>query len=361
MPKKEKQKILIIDDDKDSVKLLYFFLTYQYKLYFSLESKQGYKLAQKVRPDLILLDIFMPGMNGYEVCQKLKQNKDTEQIPVIFITGANTEAEEIKGLEYGAVDYLSKPLSAPIVKARIHNHLKLAQTLQEIIKTNSLREDIEQITRHDLKTPLNGILGLSQILLDNPDLSDDDKEILEAIESSSYSMQDLINRSLDLMKIENGTYLYHPIEINLIDIIFRIKAGITKLSEAKQINIEFLVNGELAKKESEFIALGDASLTYSMLGNLISNALEASPNNETLGIHCYNSHKNCKITITNKGAIPKEIRSTFFNKYVTHEKLGGTGIGAYSAKLIANMQLGDITFSVSDAENSTTLDVLLKR
>lgn len=120
-----RQTILIIDDTPINIRILSELLMEDYEILFSTSGADGLQRAQADRPDLILLDIMMPGMDGYEVCRRLKADPATEAIPVIFVTALGQEADEAKGLQIGAIDYITKPISPPIVKARVHNHLKL--------------------------------------------------------------------------------------------------------------------------------------------------------------------------------------------------------------------------------------------
>ncbi len=120
-----KQKILIVDDAPANIGILGQTLMADYELRVATNGAAALDIAVADSPDIILLDIMMPGMDGYEVCRRLKDNESTRHIPVIFVTGKSEEEDETKGLELGAVDYITKPFSAPIVKARVKNHLEL--------------------------------------------------------------------------------------------------------------------------------------------------------------------------------------------------------------------------------------------
>ncbi|MDM8535411.1 diguanylate cyclase [Desulfobacterales bacterium HSG17] len=121
-----KQRILIVDDETANIKILASALQSHYHISFALNGEASLKLVKNDElPDLILLDIVMPGINGYEVCVYLKKKQRTKNIPIIFITSMSSEEDETKGLEIGAVDYITKPFSMPIVKARIKTHLEL--------------------------------------------------------------------------------------------------------------------------------------------------------------------------------------------------------------------------------------------
>lgn len=122
----EKTTILVVDDTPDNIDVLSGVLRPFYKVRAALNGERALKIAcGEMKPDMILLDIMMPGMDGYEVCRKLKANPATAKIPIIFITAKNQEEDEQKGLELGAVDYITKPISPPIVLSRIKTHLAL--------------------------------------------------------------------------------------------------------------------------------------------------------------------------------------------------------------------------------------------
>jgi Amt family ammonium transporter len=141
MLSKNKRKILIVDDIPTNIAVLTEILMSDYKMVCATNGKDALKLAASAAPDLVLLDIMMPGMDGYEVCRQLKSNKATLNIPVIFLTAKNQESDEVKGLEVGAVDYISKPFSAGILKHKVRIHLELKlhrENLEEIIQERTI-------------------------------------------------------------------------------------------------------------------------------------------------------------------------------------------------------------------------------
>ena len=121
-----KQKILIVDDTPENIQILMETLKDDYKIVAAINGEKALKMAEMIPlPDIILLDIMMPGMDGYEVCNRLKDNEKTRYIPVVFITALSEEEDEAKGLALGAVDYIAKPINPELVKARVRNHLEL--------------------------------------------------------------------------------------------------------------------------------------------------------------------------------------------------------------------------------------------
>jgi PleD family two-component response regulator len=120
-----KPVILVVDDIPENVQVLGELLSKEYDIYFALDGNQALEQARRVKPDLILLDVMMPVMNGYEVCRCLKESEEFRDIPVIFITALDQPEHESQGLELGAVDYITKPFNSKLVLLRVHNHLKM--------------------------------------------------------------------------------------------------------------------------------------------------------------------------------------------------------------------------------------------
>ena len=138
------QTVLIVDDTPANIEILSSILGAEYEVLFATSGREALDLVARQIPDLILLDIMMPAMDGYEVCKQLKANPQTRNVPVIFITALSEEADEARGLEVGAIDYISKPISAPIVKARVRNHLQLKR-YRDILEDLTARDGLTGI------------------------------------------------------------------------------------------------------------------------------------------------------------------------------------------------------------------------
>jgi len=139
-----KSKILIVDDEQMFVQLMEATLKDEYELLFALNSDEALKMANEERPDLILLDVVMAPESGFDVCYTLKNEPRTKNIPILFITSSTTMKDEVRGLELGAVDYITKPVNPPIVKARVRNHMELKK----------YKDKLERIAAEDVLTGL---------------------------------------------------------------------------------------------------------------------------------------------------------------------------------------------------------------
>jgi len=359
--KKDRPIIMVVDDEKANIDVLAGLLTPEYRVVVAINGLQALKrLTRSPLPDLILLDIMMPEMDGYEVCQHIKKDERTNDIPVIFVSARGDTEDEMKGLKLGAVDYITKPLRGAIVKARVANHIELKLNREhlkqqnELLKENmKLREDVERITRHDLKTPLCGIISLPDTILYDDRVPSEHLESLKAIRSSGYKMLNMINLSLDLVKMEQGSYKLSPALVNIHVNIQKIIQDLKSQADSKNSRIILQINHHEPEPYEEFYVVGEELLCYSMAANLIKNAVEACPSETDIHIHMKNDDSQfAQIQINNQGMVPKTIQDKFFEKYATHKK-HGTGLGTYSAKLMAETMNGSIQMQTDETEGTT--------
>lgn len=363
--------ILVVDDVTDNIDVLVGLLQDEYKVRAAKSGEAALKLlvGTGALPDLILLDVMMPDMDGFEVCRRLKAYPRTAGIPVIFLTAVDDATDVVRGFELGAVDYVTKPANPTVLKVRVRNHLTRSKAFAELQKQNEvmaenlhLREEVDRITAHDLKNPIGGIINFTEMLLSDDMMTQDQRELLQSVDDSAHTLLNMVTLSLDLFKIEQGTYEMQPSRVDLVEVVRKILAEKNPEIDAKKIEVKNtlrLLHPE-KDKEPEFQVMGDGLLCYSMLGNLIKNAVEAAPHGGHLIITFTEGEDGLgTVTITNSGATPEGVRATFFDKYVTAGKKGGTGLGTYSAKLLAEVQQGSISMQVNDERNETTLTVTI--
>jgi two-component system, sensor histidine kinase and response regulator len=359
-----KRTVLVIDDTSEDIAILNEELKVDYRVQAATDHDAAMKIIRSTPPDLILLDIMMPGMDGYQLCRELKAERSTAGIPVIFVTVRDAVEHEAAGFAVGCVDYIAKPVNPLLVKARVKTHidLKLAredlERQNEVLRENArLREEVEQISRHDLKNPLMIILNVPSLLLEKPNVTPDQKKLLQMTLDAGRKMLEMINRSIDLYKMENGAYELHPATVDVVAVARQIALANSKTAVEKNVAIELSVRGKPAEASDAVTATAEELLVYSMLANLVRNAVEACPAGEKVSLD-FSSSAGCLITIHNAGAIPQKIRGRFFQKFATAEKPGGTGLGGYSAKLIARTLGGTISFETSE-DAGTTITVTL--
>ncbi|MFC1866696.1 response regulator [Thermodesulfobacteriota bacterium] len=351
--------VMVVDDTETNIDILVETLSDEYDVSVAMDGKSALKDIEENPPDLILLDIMMPEMDGYEVCRRLKADEKTRDIPVIFVTAMQEMEDETKGFEVGAVDYITKPISPPIVRARVKNHLELELARKTLEKQNkelqeaaTLREDVDRIMRHDLKSPLNLIIGAPQAIMTFGEVNEKQQKYLRYIEEAGYRMLDMINRSLDLFKMERGLYECKFEQVDIVDILKKVVTETQSLCAMNDGNIAVFLDGRPLTEEDVFFIPGEQLLFFSMLENLTKNAIEASPEGAQVGV-LLDKDDSLRIKIQNSGTVPVAIRDKFFDKYVTSDKENGTGLGTYSAKMIAETINGNISMESSDEQGTT--------
>jgi PAS domain S-box-containing protein len=237
--------------------------------------------------------------------------------------------------------------------------LHVLTDISPLKEAEQLREDVERITRHDLKSPLNSIYGSAQLIEMNKALSPEHREYVDIIKQSVHRMTNLIDQSLSLYKMEKGSYEVQSSEVVIEDVLQRVVREFDPQLRDSGIELVRESNGFSASSPIIASVYGEDLLCYSLFANLVKNAVEASENGDTVRITV--TRKNSEwisVSIWNRTPLPREIQEHFGAKYLTHGKKRGTGLGLYSARLMTETQGGTLTWS-SLEEEGTTITVTL--
>ena len=218
------------------------------------------------------------------------------------------------------------------------------------------REEVERIMRHDLKNQLHTMLNIPRLILKHYQMTARHSRLLHSIEGSAGHMLEMINLSLDLHKIERGSYPYNPQPLDIVALTERVEGEMELLAQQKQITFLNQVDGALHQPGVSITIYAEKLLTHALLNNLLKNAIEASPSIRIITVAINRRKEKIDIRITNHGEVPVEIRTHFFEKYMTHGKLRGTGLGTYSARLFTEVQGGTISLD-SETEGYTTIEL----
>ena len=212
-----------------------------------------------------------------------------------------------------------------------------------------LREDVERMSRHDLKTPLNSIIGVARLLREDPNLPAEQRELLAISERAGYRMLEMVNLSLDLSRMELGTYEFRPQAVNLVDVVSRVLLDLDVLAATAEVEValQHSFGGPVYARAEEL-------LCYSLLANVLKNAVEATPPGGTVRIGIEPGDP-VRLWVRNPARVPAPVAGRFFDKYVTAGKAGGMGLGTYSARLMARVQEGDLAMSTGDDGTLLTL------
>lgn len=353
-------RILIVDDEPANIEVMAAMLGGGYAVAGAASGAEALEMAQSAPlPDLILLDVMMPDMDGLELCRRLKASPATRDVPVIFVTARDEDADEALGFFLGAVDYITKPAAPEIVRARVRTHVALRHATAELEFRNleleeaiTAREDMERVMRHDLKGPLNAIVGLPDVLLHGGGLDERTVRMLRAIRDAGTRMLGMINLSLDLARMEKGTFALHPVAVDVAAVLDGVRGELGNLLSGFAVDLAVEIDHPAPVR-----VWGEEVLVRTLLSNLVKNAVEASPEGGRVAVKVH-AERPVWIAITNAGAVPDAVRDRFFDKYVTSGKRGGTGLGTYSARLMAEAMGGTVELDTS-AAGMTTVSVSL--
>lgn len=356
----EKTTVLVIDDSPLDISVLTEILKAEHHVLGATGPEAAFGVLHSGKlPDLIILDVMMPEIDGLQLCRQIKADPTTTNIPVIFVTAKDAVEDEASGFAAGAVDYVAKPVNPHLVRARVRTHLELKRIRESLEKQNEtlkenarLREEMESINRHDLKNPLMVILNIPNLIARQPNITADQKKWIEMIEDAARKMLEMINRSIDMCKMENGTYELHAKPTDTLSVARQIATAYAEIAQKKGVTLNLDVRGSPANMADTFIINTEELLFYSMLSNLVRNAIEAAPAGSKVLLSFRDGDADV-IAVHNEGAIPEKIRDRFFEKFATAGKPGGTGLGAYSAKLIAKTLGGTISFETSEKAGTT--------
>lgn len=236
--------------------------------------------------------------------------------------------------------------------------LQVAMDIDSIKEAESLRDDIDSILRHDLKNPVNGILGMCKLLNAATSLTPEQQEFVDLIQISGENLLDLVNKSLDLHKIERGVYEFSPEPVDVDELLSPVIA--TNRSSVSKSNIIILHDPCAPNREDRPRVLVEPALCRTAFSNIIGNAVEATPRGGQVTVKSCIEDGFVRVDIHSPSVIPEEIRDRFAEKFVSSGKFGGTGLGAYSARLLTEFQGGSMSWQSSE-EEGTVISLFLPR
>ena len=349
----KRQKIFIVDDNTINIKVLSETLHNRYDISFAKDGHEALEIIPKAVPDLILLDIMMPGIDGYEVCRQLKNERHTKNIPVIFITARDTNEDEKKGFDCGAVDYIKKPFRAEIVLARIKTHLELklhrdklsgivTERTSQLIHSDRLATigTIASAVAHEIKNPLFYISGNIELIQQYARENN-----FEAINGKIKKVFDGINRINRLTESLNGYSRLDATTLLICSIDEIVKDAVVIISHTlRHRNISLSIDDIPASLK----IYCDFQKMSQIFVNLINNAIDAIGDNEGfIKISAEKNNDKIVVTIVDNGSgISEENINDVFTPYITSkEKNKGTGLGLFIVKRIIEDHNGTIALS----------------
>ncbi len=358
--------ILVVDDQMTNLKILSSILSKEYSLGIANSGENAMKYLENNTPDLILLDIMMPEMDGYEVCQKIKQDEACQDIPVIFLTAKTDIDDVVKGFEYGAVDYITKPFNISELKVRVRNHLNLQAARNELKKANAQLTKINQekdrffsIIAHDLRSPLSGFAGLSELLVEQIRANNLDmiEKYASAMQQSSKITMELLMNLMTWSRAQTGTLEYQPERLSIQGIVKENVALLRHAADEKSITIE-----TQRIDDEEFSA--DKEMVGVILRNILSNAIKFTNTGGSVKISAEINAQEVNFCVVDDGiGMNKEMLDSLFRIDTKIRRIGtnkepSTGLGLLLCKEFVDMHGGQISVE-SEEGKGTKITVII--
>jgi two-component system, sensor histidine kinase len=378
-------RILIVDHVRDSVRQLASFSSGEgYEVLTASNGPDALEAAARDRPDLVLLDMMMPGMDGVEVCRRLKADPAVREIPVIMISAKEMTEEIVEGLDAGAIGYVPKPFNWPIMATRIRSALRIKEfhdTIKlmnvDLVKARGHAKRASQATSRFLanisyktRTQMTDVLGMAQ-LLDDTDLDDEQRGHVKTVRSSSEALLHMINDILDLSKIEAGELELEEVDYSLRETVENAVALFAAKAGEKKIALSCLINSDVPD-----MLRGDPNRLRQILANLVGNAVKFTRKGEINVKIALSGGKDGAATtgpahrpslcfsVKDTGiGISKEGSGRLFNSFsqdddMMSSRYGGTGLGLAICSQLVTLAGGTISAESEQGKGSTFRFVL---
>ena len=346
-----KSLILAVDDISKNLQVVGTLLRREgYRIVPATSGAQALERVRAETPDLILLDLMMPDMDGLEVCRRLKADALTLPIPVIFLTASNEMEHLVQGFEVGAVDYVTKPFNPPELLARVRTHLELKHARdtiirygQELSRLNEEKNEFMGIAAHDLRSPLGTIQGFSDLLLDDPEMAREEREdFTRRISDTATRMSEMVQNLLDANRIERGELKLNLAPTELSAPLSGVVEAYRPRAAAKQQSVH------LQNEAPPVTVVVDPSVLVQVLENLVSNAVKYSPPGKDIFVRLKKLPDAVRCEVQDEGpGLSAEDQKKLFGKFarLSAKPTGGehaTGLGLSIVKKMVEAMNGRV-------------------
>jgi two-component system, sensor histidine kinase and response regulator len=352
--------ILLVDDTAANLNVLSTMLgQHGFRVRPAINGDLALKAVEKEIPDLILLDVRMPGKNGYEVCQILKSSPRTANIPVIFISALSEIDDKMMGFNVGGIDYITKPFYYEEVMARVMTQLTLQQQRRELEEQRKHMESLLRIVSHDLKNPLSVVMGFADMILQAADEPEIVKDSAQRIIRGAQFMHRLVLDLLDLGRMESELpFEFEPTSINrLLD---ECLSAFEPMAQRKRQTLHY------SPPRQDITANMDGARLTQAINNLLGNAIKYTPDGGRVELRAEANDDEIHLQVTDSGVgISDEALPHIFEKFyrvqkTKHMDSEGTGLGLSIAAAIVERHKGSITVT-SVPNQGSTFTIILPR
>ena len=346
----QNQYILAVDDIPDNLLLVQLALEQEgHQVVLAHDGESALKQIKQSPPSLILLDVMMPGMDGYEVTRRIRQDRHIPFIPILLLT-AREESSLVEGLDAGADEFVRKPFQIDELQARVRSMLRLKETIDQ-------RENFVSCLTHDLRTPLVAANRMLELIEKHAfgDVTEEQKEAIANIVSSNQNMLEMLNTLLETHQYELGQKILSFIPVDLQKLVKEVVTELKPLAKEKNITLEYDVSDDLTQIK------GDRLELRRVITNLIGNALKfTDEGGVSISLSQDPTNLILRVKDTGIGIAPKDQKSIFQRYHQGNHRRSGKGLGLYLCQQIINAHQGTLTVR-SQLQQGTTFTVTLPK
>ena len=369
------EKILVVDDQGDNRQVLEAYLgSAGYAILLAESGEEAVARFEEGDVDLVLMDVVMPGIDGFEACRRIRALRMGADMPIIFLTALTDAATHMKARDLGAADFIAKPVNRTELLMRVRSLLwmrRLTDDLRQghelirsqhdaVIWAQQRKEELINLVVHDLKNPIASILANAHFLVREPNLSDDAREASRDIHEAADSMQRMVLNLLDISRSEEGALVPRLSEVDVPSLVEEVLSVMTRRANERQQTIQVDLSPEVKRN------VVDRDLLLRLLENLLDNALKYSPPGGTIRVEASSPNGFLDFSVRDEGpGIPGAYRERIFEKYVQLEdsatSLARTsrGLGLVFCRLAAEAHGGRIWVE-DNATRGTAFKVRLR-
>ena len=355
-------KILIVDDVVSNVLLLKILLTNEkFQVCTASNGNMCIEMAKSEHPDLILLDVMMPDLNGFDTAVILKKDPETQEIPIIFLTALNNPSDLVKGFQVGANDFLTKPFNKEELVMRVMHQIQLVAAKRIIIRQNeelrrtiSNRDKMYSVIAHDLRSPMASIrmvLNLAVNVVSKEVVGDEIFGLLDKANRESEETHDLLDNLLKWTKSQTGRLSVVYQELDLDDIVPGVVDIFRMIAEMKKIDLKYIPADE------KLIVHADNDMIKTIIRNFLSNAVKFTPEGKAVEVFYKREGDFARISVRDHGVgiAPERVDTIFRTGETTYGTGGeeGSGLGLQLCQDFARKNGGDARVESTLGEGST--------
>ena len=353
-----RQSVWVVDDEPNGFEVIELLLRREgYHLTYFSSGKEALNRLDTTLPDVILLDVMMPEMDGIETCRRIKANPNWKAIPIIMVTALDSKEDLARSLESGADDFLTKPVNGLELRARVRSMLRIKQQYDALQATMNLRRDLSKLVVEDLRQPMSTVLLGSHLLVQS-NLDSKDRERAEMVHAAGLEVDAIINGLLRLAKMESGRLMLNRVEVDLNELAEVVVANFQVIADSKQVKLISQL-----PKQGRWISI-DANLFHRLLDNLIANAIQSSPAGSAIALQinypdASESVRKAIIRVIDEGTGTSiDLRQSILDRYEPGSLISGTsqiGIGLTFCKMVAEAHDGAIAIENNQPQGSIVI------